>query len=978
MTTPSLRLNVGTFNVRGLKKRMECVEQLANTTDIIGLCETWARESDTSLLNLLDVQASTEPTHRCCRGFGGVGFIIDARLRYSILDRFTSKKYQTITIVVGDTACTVLYMSPLNTAVETKLILERIRTLYRGRHIIMGDLNARHTNWDTKTNARGRQVMYWANKHGWKLSAPKSPSYSTVNGDSTPDIILHKGVTVSGTKTWDQDCGGSDHKPVLATMEVEVPEQPKWRTVAKHKRQEANRVKKAQTLYRAELPKMMKSLKEVNHIAEMETWCAQLVHLLSQPWMEKARKCPDRFKAFWTWGLDRLARHRAKWYRKATITQSKTAWDMYHEIDRDIKHRVRTHKTRQMVALYDNMEQKKEVQESAIIARFLRTQGKGDSSNAAVRNLVPSLFTKACETGVNDGFIPPIEFFEVDDKFKNDILTAIQTAPRKKATGIDGIAIEAFQVDCQLTSELLAQIWHKCATLRYIPSMWSRAELVPVYKKGNTFDPMSYRPIALLSHGRKAIDAALALQIRREYNFHDSQLGFQRVTGTETAIIRHIQNAQRLRWTAILDLRQAYPSMPRERLTALVHQRLSRNVARMINGALQPLRIVTRGDKSATEGTVTKGVPQGSPLSPTLFNIVMDTLAEELEERFSGSVGNEGPRRGTWDITMFADDVKIQAVDYSTLQLLLKHVERWAQDNGMTWGVSKCAVLTETRPRPEPLLLAGSALEYRDEAEYLGVSATATGVSETKSINRLRGAKSKLNLLRNMGVHSGRIPSAQMLRICEALVLTGALYGLHLVPLSTEVMMAWKDLEDSFMKTCLGCAAPSRHARLRAITKFPSLEERMALSQTAAEQRLKQRAALYQNNRRAQIDAGRLKHVWTYVGRRRTLHWSDLREEWNAKEAKMARGTPPGTKMTHVPLLQLRNNSIRKYGIYWYCGTFPRGLPKIMEKYPDDTKEMTKVLKEMMVQRRWSTDEIAKVERALEWLTEKQETQYRA
>lgn len=152
-------------------------------------------------------------------------------------------------------------------------------------------------------------------------------------------------------------------------------------------------------------------------------------------------------------------------------------------------------------------------------------QEDGTSANDHMgERLLPYTFTKHMEAPTQERWAPPITAFEPNEQWETRIKKAIQRAPRNKATGTDEIFVEALRVDPNGASKAICQFWRICLQMHYVPVDWRTAVLIPIYKKGAKSEPGSYRPIALLSHVRKVIEAAVAMPIREDYKFSSAQL----------------------------------------------------------------------------------------------------------------------------------------------------------------------------------------------------------------------------------------------------------------------------------------------------------------------------------------------------------------------------------------------------------------------------------------------------------------------
>lgn len=59
-------------------------------------------------------------------------------------------------------------------------------------------------------------------------------------------------------------------------------------------------------------------------------------------------------------------------------------------------------------------------------------------------------------------------------------------------------------------ADLLMAFWRKVGESKQTPTQWEKDILTPIHKTGNEENPKNHRPICMLSHQRKIVEAAVA------------------------------------------------------------------------------------------------------------------------------------------------------------------------------------------------------------------------------------------------------------------------------------------------------------------------------------------------------------------------------------------------------------------------------------------------------------------------------------
>lgn len=157
-----------------------------------------------------------------------------------------------------------------------------------------------------------------------------------------------------------------------------------------------------------------------------------------------------------------------------------------------------------------------------------------------------------------------------------------------------------------------------------------------------------------------------------------------------------------------------------------------------------------QGDESGVRGVVDRGLTQGVPSSPELFNVLMDTLLDMVKSELAvaqvDGAGNEDCQ-----VMAFSDDVVIQVesdVEAAVAARAATRWERWeklkfnlkAGKSGVLVGVGGVGVGSGVVVDGEEVL--GSA-----EEDYLRAAVDLKGATASSLLRRVKGSQAELMAL---------------------------------------------------------------------------------------------------------------------------------------------------------------------------------------------------------------------------------------
>ena len=122
---------------------------------------------------------------------------------------------------------------------------------------------------------------------------------------------------------------------------------------------------------------------------------------------------------------------------------------------------------------------------------------------------------------------------------REDILKAIKPLSSNKASPVEDIPIKILKNSIQIYSEKLANIFNECLINGKFLDTLKRADVTPIFKKGNDNENENYRTVSMLSTFSKVFKKQLFEQINEhmQSKFSKHLRGFHKNYSTQNALL---------------------------------------------------------------------------------------------------------------------------------------------------------------------------------------------------------------------------------------------------------------------------------------------------------------------------------------------------------------------------------------------------------------------------------------------------------
>ncbi|XP_046684667.1 uncharacterized protein LOC124370426 [Homalodisca vitripennis] len=381
----------------------------------------------------------------------------------------------------------------------------------------------------------------------------------------------------------------------------------------------------------------------------------------------------------------------------------------------------------------------------------------------------------------------------------------------------------------------LLSLYNRVFEGQTFPLAWRKSHVIPLYKPGqDKLSPSRYRPISLTSCLSKVLERMVNRRLiwfleknnllsREQCGFRQGRSTLDLMVSLETTIRDAFLERKQV-VAVFFDLEKAYDTAWRRGIINTFQAwGVSGNMLAFIQGFMSDRTFQVRlGTNLSSTSNLENGVPQGSVLSCTLFDVAINGITACVRRPVRCSLFVD-------DFAVYVSARRLATAERS-LQLTIRRLEEWSRRTGFSFSTSKTQCITFSRLRNylEPTLtLNRSRITSSRNVRFLGL----TFDSRLTWIPHLKSLKAKclqrLNMLRVLTGTKWGADRTCMLRFYKAFVRSCLDYGSQVYSSARPSALGMLDsIHHSAIRLATGAFRSSPSSSLLAEASEPMLDMR--------------------------------------------------------------------------------------------------------------------------------------------------------
>ena len=570
--------------------------------------------------------------------------------------------------------------------------------------LVLGDFNAHHSAWHSRTtDTRGNQLADLISESNHVVMNEDSPTRLPGNAEpSSPDVSLASASLITSSDWQTHTTMSSDHLPILIRLQTTVTISP-----AQH-RTFVNLKKANWTRYKQEIENKLRS-------RHLPTDCQKDEKLFRATLLKAAsHHIPTGRRKLNTQHVP--AEILAMMEERDDLRKRDPTSPLLTPLNDEITRVTSDHKRRKWREFVESIDHKTDSAKLWRTIKGIEGKSKPMAENEAItfngnsstsNKLIADNFNRQFTTSKLGKHSSSRRTRQVSRDVKrnslenaiqftsNQVTKAIKSCRNSRAFGPDNLSIFHLKNLGPRATEHLTALYNDSVQSSRLPSIWKTSLIVPIPKPGKDSSlGTSYRPISLLCPAAKVLEALVLPTINEHLSPALDQHGFRPKHSTTSALLQlstdietgFNQRKPPHRTVCVaIDLTAAFDTVSHDTLISkIARSSLPSATIRWMSCYLRGRQAATsfRGTKSSMR-IVRTGVPQGSKLSPSLFNYYIADMPRPTEPVKRACYAD--------DITVWTSGPKIPELE-TKINSYLREVSDYLKENSLLISAPKSTV----------------------------------------------------------------------------------------------------------------------------------------------------------------------------------------------------------------------------------------------------------------------------------------------